>query len=243
MAAILQWDPNQDVAIRQFVEPEIDLPCLIPWRFIFIQEHTKKTFACPYHAIPSGDLAKNSLDEIWNSEVAQEMRRSLLQKEIPLFCLNHSASCPVIMKARASGHTVPAQSKIEIGKNDFWMLDKGWYRLEYIPEPIRWTSERAAFRICAAGQRALRLEVLTLRPGLAAEPLKGRITLDGYEAGSFAIERPEWESLTLDIPMSCRKPELLGELVIDNPWVPKEAIPDNEDTRTLGVAVRRIWTF
>lgn len=238
---ILQWDPSQDVAVRSFSEPGVEIPCLIPWRYLFIQEHTQKTIACPYHVIPSGDLRKNTLDEIWNGEHAQELRRSLLRHKITRFCLNHSAGCPVIMKARNDGHKPPATDEIEMGANDFWFLGDGWFQLEHISDAIRWTSAKAQFRIDATNKQGLRLEVLCAHPGLKEEPLRGRIECGGDVLGYFSIEDITW--ISLNFSLLGRTGEIELDIVMEKPWVPKSIIEDNGDTRSLGFGVRRIWSW
>ncbi|HET9766174.1 MAG TPA: radical SAM protein, partial [Thermoanaerobaculia bacterium] len=98
---LLQWDARNDYAVHGFSEPEVPIPCLVPWRFLFIQEHTQRVFACPYHRHPYGDLRTDTLEEIWNGEAAQEMRFSLVAGEIPKFCRDHSAGCPLVMEAKS----------------------------------------------------------------------------------------------------------------------------------------------
>jgi hypothetical protein len=243
MAAVIQWDPDSDTAIRSFREDDIDVPCLIPWRFLFIQEHTKKTFACPYHRCPSGDLAAASLEEIWNGAEAQAMRRALLQKTIPLYCLNHSAACPLIHKARAAGYTQPAPSSLEMGVNDYWAMGTGWFPLEYVPDAVRWCGAYADFCIDALDKRELRLEVVVFRPGLEADPIKGALHLDGELVSRFEVASPGWQDVSAPLVVEHRRDRLKVALVVDNPWIPAQCVPGNADARLLGVAVRRIWTF
>src|SRR5262249_48921556 len=133
LVCLLQWDAARDSAVQGFAEPGVATPCLIPWRFLFIQEHTQKVFACPYHRIPYGDLATASMDEIWNGETAQDMRRSLAGGKIPKFCCDHSAACPLLMAAGPRGSDVEIEDHITMGTNDFVHLAAGWYPLERIP--------------------------------------------------------------------------------------------------------------
>ncbi len=238
MSTVIQWNPQYDTAVSQFREPGIDLPCLMPWRFLFIQEHSKKVIGCPYHTIPYGDLATMSLEQIWNSEPIQEMRRSLLDKQIPRFCLNHSASCPVIADAQVNGYRPPADAEIIVGSNDYWYFGAGWFGMERIPEPIRWTSDRATFRISTANRRALQIELMTSRPDLTTTPMKGAIWIGERKLGAFTIDDPNWQSLLFPIGKNDRLDELEATITIDRTWT-----PDNGDTRKLGIAVRRISTF
>jgi hypothetical protein len=242
MTTVIQWNPQHDTAVSQFMEPGLDLPCLMPWRFMFIQEHSQKVIGCPYHTIPYGDLTKATLEEIWNSEPIQEMRRSLLSKQIPHFCLNHSASCPVIIKAKADNYSPPPEREIVVGSNDYWFFGAGWFGLELIPDPIRWTGSRAEFRICTTGSFALRIEMMTLRGNLATEPLTGSVWAGEAKLGSFTINAPDWRSLVFMLPAKGRAEELSARLEIDNPWTPSSDA-EFSDTRILGVAVRKINAF
>ena len=242
MTTVIQWNPQHDTAVSQFREPGVDVPCLMPWRYMFIQEHSGKVVGCPYHTIPYGDLAQMSLQEIWNSEPIQEMRRSLLARQIPLFCLNHSAACPVIMEAIANGYTRPAEREITIGENDYWFLHSGWYGLERIPEPIRWTSGVAQFRISGLGSTALQIEFMTFRPGVAERPLTGSVMVDEQKLGTFALDSWAWQSWIFLIPKLNRVEDMRCRLIVDETWAPSS---DAEfcDNRQLGVAVRKISTF
>jgi hypothetical protein len=242
MTTVIQWNPQHDTAVSQFKEPGLDLPCLMPWRFIFIQEHSQKVIGCPYHTIPYGDLTKATLEEIWNSEPIQEMRRSLLKQQIPLFCLNHSAACPVITDAKANNYAPPPEREIVVGTNDYWFFGAGWFGLERIPDPIRWTSSQAEFRICTLGSFALRIELMTLRDNLAAEPLIGSVWAGEAKLGSFTINAHDWRSLVFPVPANARVEDLRARIEVDNPWTPSSAAGFS-DNRTLGVAVRKIAAF
>lgn len=53
---LIQWDAEVDSAVRGFAEEGVAIPCLIPWRFLFIQEHSQNVYACPYHRRPIANL-------------------------------------------------------------------------------------------------------------------------------------------------------------------------------------------
>lgn len=245
---ILQWDAARDSAIQGFSEPGVATPCLIPWRFLFIQEHNRKVFACPYHRHPYGDLRTASLEEIWNSETAQDMRRSLASGQIPKYCLDNSASCPLVMAARhrpAPG----VDDHITMGENDFHHLAAGWHPLERVPEVIRWTSGASSFRLQARGGRHLCVEATHWRrrdagpfwrKWTAGARIRCRIELEGRDLGSAWVRSGRWNQLTFILPRALAGHVVQGRILSEPTWVPAEE-GLGADTRRLGIAVRRIW--
>ena len=254
----LQWDAAADCAIRGFAEPGVDAPCLIPFRFLHLQQHSGMVYACPYHTRPLGDLSESPLEEIWNGAEAQRMRQSLLDGEVPAFCWNHSVACPIISRTRDERSRYPAATDIVMGETDGLALLEGWHRLEDIPEPARWTSSRAAFAIAAADATTLCLRCLSFKPGLDTDPVRGSVSLDGEALGTFRLSAPGWHELRFPVPASScvAGRTLTGTIVVDNPWVPASVLASSvfeavlgrptlvagsRDSRELGVVVRRIW--
>jgi MoaA/NifB/PqqE/SkfB family radical SAM enzyme len=233
---ILQWDAARDSAIRGFAEPGVETPCLIPWRFLFIQEHTAKVFACPYHRHPYGDLNTATLEEIWNSEAAQDLRRSLARGDIPKYCLDDSAGCPLVMEAR-SRPPRDVSDHITVGENDFNHLTAGWHSLEHVPDPIRWTSKTSDFLIRVEGRERLLVEATLWGKGTA---VRGRIQIDGLDLGDFCVTSGAWNLLSFELPRTSAGPVVQGRILTDQTWVPAEE-GLGADTRQLGIAVRRIW--
>jgi MoaA/NifB/PqqE/SkfB family radical SAM enzyme len=241
----LQWDASRDSAIRGFAEPGVATPCLIPWRFLYIQEHSHRAFACPYHLYPYGDLLAATVEEIWNGEAAQEMRRSLARGEVPRVCLDHSAGCPLVleMRGRALGDVRDAcdardvDDHVTVGENDFHHLIAGWHALERVPDPIRWTSQASDFLIRTAGRKRLFVDAMTCR---MAKPVCGRVEVGGRGLGGFRLRSGRWCLLSFRLPRSLAGPVVLGRILIDQTWIPAEEGLGG-DTRRLGIAVRRIW--
>lgn len=237
---VLQWDAARDSAIQGFSEPGVATPCLIPWRFLFIQEHSQEVFACPYHRHPSGDLRTATLDEIWNGETAQDMRRSLAGGEVPKYCMDHSAGCPLVMEI----HSRPPQEigaiddHITMGENDFHHLTTGWHALEHVPDPIRWTSKASDFLIRAEARRELFVQAIVW--GRAARSVRGRIEVEGRNLGRFRMKSDHWYLLSFRLPRTLAGPVVRGRILTRHTWVPAEE-GCGGDTRQLGIAVRRIW--
>ena len=250
MTTLLQWDPAHDTAISKFREEGIDIPCLMPWRFLFIQEHTKKVFGCCFHKRPYGDLTRDNLEEIWNGNEAQEMRRSLLAKRVPKYCLNNSAACPIIHDLHVNRKTVDFESDIIIGQNDFWTLDEGWHPFEAIPEPVRWTRQVARAHLDVQNFRAVRIEAMTMIPTVDAKPVTGEVLMNGIRLGAIQLRDCSWQNLIFAIPAAVRdqaeedgQVRAVLEIRLDETWRPSLCIPGNGDTRDLGIAVRRIRVF
>jgi MoaA/NifB/PqqE/SkfB family radical SAM enzyme len=233
---VLQWDAARDSAIRGFSEPGVATPCLIPWRFLFIQEHTSKVFACPYHRLPYGDLETATLEEIWNGEAAQDLRRSLAAGEIPKHCLDHGAGCPLVMEAR-SRPPREIEDHVTVGENDFQHLTSGWHALERVPDAIRWTSKASDFLIRAAGRRRLVVEAIVW----GARSVSGRVEIEGRRVGCFRVESNGWNLLSFRLPWRRSGPVVRGRILADETWTPA-AEGLGADTRQLGIAVRRIYT-
>lgn len=236
LSCILQWDAERDSAIRGFSEPGVSTPCLIPWRYLFLQEHTQKVFGCPYHRIPFGDLATTELPEIWNGETAQDLRRSLAAGEIPKFCRDHSAGCPLVMAAEGSRLEGTIEDRIVIGTNDLGHLGSGWHPLEHHREPIRWTSRRSDFLLRTEGRSRLVVEALSW----GKEPAGGWVEIAGKRLGGFEVDASDWHELAFPLPRAGLGKATRGAIGTDDPWSPA-ALGLSADTRELGVAVRRIW--
>jgi len=234
----LQWDAAVDSTVRGFAEPGVDTPCLVPWRYMFIQEHTRKVFACPYHRDPYGDLTKSSLEEIWNGADAIELRASLGRGEIPKYCKDHSAGCPLVMAERNRSTLDQVEETVTIGENDFTHLVSGWHHLERVPYAMRWTSPASEFLIRDAGRPWLCIEAVAL----GRKSVRGRVEMEGRELGTFDVGDSGWQTLWYPLARGEAPGRVLrGRILTDTPWSPGKP-GDGGDTRQLGIAVRRIWT-
>jgi MoaA/NifB/PqqE/SkfB family radical SAM enzyme len=233
---LIQWDVERDSAIRGFAEPGVSTPCLIPWRFLFLQQHTGKVFSCPYHRHPTGVLEGGSLEAVWNSEAAQELRSSLAQGQIPRHCLDDATGCPLVMRAREVQALEKVEDSVTVGHNDFGHLVAGWHLLEHVPAPIRWTSQASDFLIRAAGE-TLCIQAITWGP----RPVRVRVELDGMPLGGRHVGNRRWSTLRFRLPPGTTPATVRrGRILTDEAWVPALS-GMGSDTRRLGVAVSRIW--
>jgi radical SAM protein with 4Fe4S-binding SPASM domain len=63
--------------------------CTLPWTGIFsIKTNLDVTFCPCYLKMKIGNLGEASIQEIWNSEKLQELRRSFSKGELPEVCKN-----------------------------------------------------------------------------------------------------------------------------------------------------------
>jgi hypothetical protein len=259
---LLQWDAAFDSAVTKFAEPGVEIPCLIPWRYLHLQQHSRKVYACPYHKRPIGDTAEQSLEEIWNGDTARELRSSLAVGRIPRFCWNNGASCPLIYQAKRGGFPDdPLTSDITIGENDYCHLDEGWYAVEEIPERVRWTSARAAFRIAVGAHTTLCIRCQSFKPNLETDAARGSIEIDG-RTSALCLSRPGWHEVRVPILCAAERPNaanpgvLSAAILVENTWVPADTLESSVrepviggpklvagsyDARELGLVVQRIW--
>jgi MoaA/NifB/PqqE/SkfB family radical SAM enzyme len=235
----LQWDAAVDSTVHGFAEPGVDTRCLVPWRYMFIQEHTQKVFGCPYHRDAHGDLTKASLEEIWNGPEAVELRTSLARGEVPKYCKDHSAGCPLVMAERNAATLEQIEDSVRIGENDFTHCVSGWHHLERVPYPIRWTSPVSEFLIRDAGRPWLCIEAVAL----GRKSVQGRVEMDGADLGAFDVGDQGWQTLWYRLPAADARGQVRrGRILTLTPWSPAPTGESGGDTRKLGIAVRRIWT-
>ena len=93
---VIHWETGCSI-IGRYSEPGIEIPCLFPWKFLFVQGHTQNVYACCYASAAVGTVAQHSLEETWNGPVLLEMRESLARGEVPRFCLMHGSACPLVL--------------------------------------------------------------------------------------------------------------------------------------------------
>ena len=256
---LIQWDASSDSAVRGFAEEGVEIPCLIPWRFLFVQEHSQNVYACPYHRRPIANLADRSLADVWNGEELRNLRSSLAAKKIPKFCWDNAAGCPLVMRQRQTA-PIELESDILVGRNDHDHFGLGWHPLESLERPIRWTSRQGAFCLRRNGGNTLCFTCISYKPNLAVSPTNGLVQVGGETIGAFRIEKTEWATLRFTLPPAretgVSDDKIDGAIVIENPWRPnlqltssfQEAVvgrgttvAGSRDPRLLGIAVSHIW--
>src|SRR5262249_33317997 len=172
-----------------------------------------------------------------------------------------SASCPLIYGARRNPLRHSLTGDITMGDNDYCHLGEGWHALEEIPDRIRWTSARAAFRIAPGDKTTLSLRCQSFKPQLENDPARGHVELPARVLGAICLSRPGWQEFRFPLPTDCRRTARSEDwvvdaaIVIENPWVPAytlrssvcepvigipRVVAESYDTRQLGIVVQRI---
>jgi MoaA/NifB/PqqE/SkfB family radical SAM enzyme len=91
----IQWESTNS-EIGRYAEEGVDIPCLLPWKMLFVQEHSKNVYICCYSSGAVGNLMKTSIDQVWNAETVKKVRQSLIRGEIPEFCRRHGTNCALV---------------------------------------------------------------------------------------------------------------------------------------------------
>ncbi len=128
---------------------------------------------------------------------------------------------------------------VRLGIEPFAEIDQqGFHKIEEIAGlPVRWTRGRAVLRIPLSGERKparMQIDLLQVAPaGSAVE-----ILVEGKSLFSGHVEKGPW-SRTFDLPR-LRHQQMAIQFRSDT-FVPREALDDNQDPRTLGVALAGVW--
>jgi MoaA/NifB/PqqE/SkfB family radical SAM enzyme len=241
----INWESAESY-IDSLAEPDVDIPCLYPWKFLLVQEHTKNLYICCYMDMAIDNLKKQSLEEAWNCETLKKMRRSLADGNIPQFCMEHGVNCPLVAEAMSNGQplnvaSTSIDSGFTMGEKDADHLSYGWYGLDNFPPKARWTKQKAAMFLMLQGKRSLFIEAVSHYPNIHQEPTKGHIALNGEIIGDFSLNNHEWNILKFSLPKETANEREKVSISIENPWIPSKVV-DSQDSRELGIAVHRVWT-
>jgi hypothetical protein len=124
-----------------------------------------------------------------------------------------------------------------MGENDLVQLGNGWYPLEMLPYPARWTQDKArAYLLSSENAHELALEVNAQADRLGPTTLR-------VEAGSvqkqFTLSTGDWQELHLDLPSDL--PHTLEVCLSVEPTRNPAKLGLGQDDRELGVLVKRFW--
>lgn len=241
---IIHWEPAES-EIKNLSVPGVNIPCLFPWKFLFVQEHSKNVYMCCYSNALLGSVNKTSLEQIWNGKIMIEVRNSLANGKIPELCKKHGLSCPLVLQADQKRGVEPVavdefKGDIVMGENDSEQCGDGWHDLEYFPPKVRWTTGKAEVLLRISDQHSLMLKALTHYPTITNNPIHGHIEIDGTAIGDFSVFNSEWHILKFTLPEQSNDKIIKVAIVIHEPWIPAE-IMTSSDHRVLGIAVQRIW--
>ena len=125
-----------------------------------------------------------------------------------------------------------------MGWNDVGHLGLGWWELDLLDPPLRWTQQEAHIHLLLpAGAAAVEAEVCAGPAGIL--PVRFWLGVVGLEQEqSVSLETDAWQTVTLSLPeMSEEQIEVV--LRVDKTRNPA-ALGINLDARDLGVMVRRV---
>lgn len=242
---IIHWE-SADSAIKNLSVSGVKIPCLFPWKFLFVQEHSQNVYMCCYSDAVIGSVNKNSLEQIWNGKVMIELRDSLASGNIPELCKIHGLSCPLVLDHKHKGSAGPIievnelTSDIVMGETDIEQCIDGWHDLEDFPPRVRWTTKKANSRLRVMGQHRILIKALTYYPTITHNPIHGHIEIDDLTIGDFTIVNDDWNILKFNLPEQFSDKIIKVAIVIHEPWIPA-SLMSSSDQRELGIAVHRIW--
>ncbi len=243
MDLAVHWEVSSSI-IGRLAEKDVDIPCLLPWKFLSFQEHTKRAYVCCYSDSSVGSTDHLSLDQIWNDSELLKMREALVKGSLPEFCLMHGTACPLVNSARQADGALREKkiydNYILMGENDLLHCEEGWYEREHWPPTIRWTKQQATARLRVGDERHIYLEISTSYPLLSGQNAKGHLDIDDTTVGFFEIDNGEWGVLSFELPLAVQQQCIKIGLVTHTPWCASR-FTDSGDRRKLGVAVAKIW--
>lgn len=229
------WLANDDSPLGGMLFPDVDTPCMFPFKFILARGHDKKALVCCYNGGTVGDLEKNTIEEIWNGETIVAMRKALNKHFIPEFCWKYHHGCPLILRALGEG-----TNEIIMGVNDAHYLTTGWHGLEETGfcnvGYVQWTTREASFRLKVNKKSYLCIDCARVWPS----PAQGYISVDGEVFGYFSLPNDCFHTLRILLPSTIEGNKEF-KIVITNADKPKNFDPNSQDTRELGIMVSKIW--
>ncbi len=123
------------------------------------------------------------------------------------------------------------------------IFDDGWCEPNVLPPVARWMGARGRIRFRAATVSAIRLDLTSHMPDLAARPLGLELSLNGERVCAFSLLRHGWLELRVAVPRELAegaRGEFELEIHADRTWQPRPDDEENRDDRELSVAVCNI---
>ena len=141
------------------------------------------------------------------------------------------------------------RSLIEMGPSDDAQLGPGWYHREDWGRlgTIRWTGPEAIAYLVTPG-RGGGVRVRAYSGERRLGPVSGRLLVEHTALDTafavvgeapFKLPADTWDELA--VPVSAPAGVLRLTILVDGPRVPRELLPGSQDSRPLGLAVRRLW--
>jgi cyclopropane fatty-acyl-phospholipid synthase-like methyltransferase len=123
-------------------------------------------------------------------------------------------------------------------------FDDGWYEPNVLPPVARWMKGRGRVRFNARPLSALRLDLTSHIPDLAARPLGLELLLNGQRLCALSLFRHGWLSLRAEVPEALTEAgDYELEIRADRTWQPRPGDAANRDDRELSIAVCNVEAF
>lgn len=114
-----------------------------------------------------------------------------------------------------------------------------WHRLEGGTERrFRWSRRRAEIRLGGLTGRWLTCRAFTSHPEVGQRPVTARFVdrTSGQEVGQVTLASRDPARVNLPLPSG----DVVLEMSVDLPWVPKLVVDGSEDARELGIALEDV---
>jgi cyclopropane fatty-acyl-phospholipid synthase-like methyltransferase len=123
-------------------------------------------------------------------------------------------------------------------------FDDGWYEPNVLPPVARWMKGRGRVRFSTPRLTALRLDLTSHIPDLAARPLGLELLLNGQRLRALSLFRHGWLSLLTEVPEALSEAgDYELEIRADRTWQPRPGDAENRDDRELSIAVCNVEAF
>jgi SAM-dependent methyltransferase len=117
-------------------------------------------------------------------------------------------------------------------------LQYGFYKREMWPPAIRWTSSEAMIELCREGQDMVNVRLFSGPPELKRDVV---VTLSAAGAQMTShLEPGEWVTLVLRLPEGIDDALIKLSIEVAETWSPSKLFGES-DSRSLGVALQRVW--
>jgi radical SAM protein with 4Fe4S-binding SPASM domain len=209
--------------------------CVEPWRGLVIGWDGTVVPCCNDfdYKCELGDVKKNSLQEIWNSEKMQELRKCQsngTQKSNEL-----CKGCNIHTEDYLSGIS-HISSFNPTRKESYAYFDKGLYTLEIQPEYENlWTKKDFEISIQDKFQD---VKIILCNDNPIMETVHVEISLFGNIIKNEIIGRTT--EIVLRTPLEFKGRLLRYHFSLENDWVPRD-LQVNFDTRRLGIRIEKIY--
>ena len=117
-------------------------------------------------------------------------------------------------------------------------LQYGLYKREMWPPAIRWTSREAMIELCREEQQVVNVRLFSGPPELERDVV---VTLSAAGVQMISnLDPGEWVTLLLKLPEGMEDPLIRLSIEVAETWSPSNLFGES-DSRSLGVALQRVW--